>query len=158
MRLLIITTGFLLSIACLSIYAQGATDSLYEKPFHYSDSTVTVGEFHFLDISWELDSPFSHSATFSMDSLTAFLTLHDSLSIEIDSYTDCMGSAEYNQSLSDARSQRIKDYLIWRGIKPKRVTVKGFGESMPLIPCECDNCTPGERQKNRRTLIVITGT
>ena len=73
------------------------------------------------------------------------------LKIEIDGYTDNIGSEEYNLKLSLKRAQAVKDLLVNKyGIDPKRIIVKGFGEKYPLLP----NTTPTNRALNRRVEII----
>lgn len=73
------------------------------------------------------------------------------LKIEIDGYTDNIGSKEYNLKLSLKRAQAVKDILVKKyGINPKRIVVKGFGEKYPLLP----NTTPTNRALNRRVEII----
>jgi len=73
------------------------------------------------------------------------------LKIEIDGYTDNIGSEEYNLKLSLKRAQVVKDFLVNKyGIDSKRIVVKGFGEKYPLLP----NTTPTNRALNRRVEII----
>jgi len=73
------------------------------------------------------------------------------LKIEIDGYTDNIGSKEYNLKLSLKRAQAVKDILVKKyGINPKRIVVKEFGEKYPLLP----NTTPTNRALNRRVEII----
>jgi len=73
------------------------------------------------------------------------------LKIEIDGYTDNIGSEEYNLKLSLKRAQRVKGILVNKyGIDPKRIVVKGFGEKYPLLP----NTTSTNRALNRRVEII----
>ena len=51
------------------------------------------------------------------------------LEIEVSSYTDCRGSATYNQSLSQRRAQAIIDYIQERIDNPARIYGKGYGEA-----------------------------
>ena len=46
---------------------------------------------------------------------------------EIQGYTDNVGSAMYNQELSEKRAFSVKNYLIKNGISSDRLTTKGFG-------------------------------
>ncbi|OGU48576.1 MAG: hypothetical protein A2080_06950 [Ignavibacteria bacterium GWC2_36_12] len=66
--------------------------------------------------------------------------------VEIQGHTDNIGSEQYNMKLSEERAQTVRDYLVAKGIDPSRLTVKGYGESMPVA----DNSTPEGRSLNRR--------
>ena len=73
------------------------------------------------------------------------------LKIEIDGYTDNIGSEKYNLKLSLKRAQAVKNILVNKyGIDPKRIVVKGFGEKYPLLP----NTTSTNRALNRRVEII----
>ncbi len=66
--------------------------------------------------------------------------------VEIQGHTDNIGSDQYNLKLSERRAQTVRDYLVSKGIDPSRLTVKGYGETMPVA----DNSTPEGRSLNRR--------
>jgi len=73
------------------------------------------------------------------------------LKIEIDGYTDNIGSDEYNKKLSLKRAQAVKNILVKKyGINPNRITIKGYGKKYPLVP----NTTSTNRALNRRVEIV----
>jgi outer membrane protein OmpA-like peptidoglycan-associated protein len=60
--------------------------------------------------------------------------------IIIAGHTDGIGSAEYNQRLSERRAQSVRQYLIAQhGIDPHRLTAKGYGKSMLLLPSDPGN-------------------
>lgn len=71
--------------------------------------------------------------------------------IEVQGHTDNKGSAEYNQKLSESRAKAIADYLISKGINPRRIEYKGFGKSKPVD----SNDTEAGRANNRRVEIKI---
>ncbi len=75
-----------------------------------------------------------------------FLNQKPDLKVEIQGHTDNVGTDSYNQKLSEGRAASVRDYLISKGINPSRLTIKGFGESVPLV----DNGTPEGRAFNRR--------
>jgi outer membrane protein OmpA-like peptidoglycan-associated protein len=79
--------------------------------------------------------------------------------IELSSHTDARGSDEYNLKLSQQRAKRAVDYMISKGIDPKRLVDKGYGESRPIVanehPDGSDN--PEGRALNRRTEFEIIG-
>jgi outer membrane protein OmpA-like peptidoglycan-associated protein len=86
-----------------------------------------------------------------LDRLHKLLTELPGLVIEIGGHTDSDGSEEYNQKLSEARAKSVVNYLIEKGIKPERLSSKGYGESVPVDT----NSTPEGKQNNRRTEFKI---
>ncbi|BFT61652.1 OmpA family protein [Pseudomonas moorei] len=67
-------------------------------------------------------------------------------------HTDSVGSATYNQKLSDKRAHSVVEYLIQQGVpRSNFVSVSGAGESQPVA----DNKTADGRAQNRRTEIKI---
>jgi outer membrane protein OmpA-like peptidoglycan-associated protein len=55
--------------------------------------------------------------------------------------------------LSSKRADAVEKYLVSNGIEASKISKKGFGESMPVVP----NDTDFNRAKNRRAeLIPIT--
>jgi len=63
-----------------------------------------------------------------VDKVVEVMQKNPSLEIEVSSYTDCRGSATYNLSLSQRRTQAIIDYVQARIEKPERIYGKGYGE------------------------------
>ena len=74
--------------------------------------------------------------------------------ITVEGHTDNVGSAEYNQTLSERRAYSVKDYLTSQGVPSSRVTATGYGETRP----KAGNNTPEGRQLNRRVEIHIRAT
>ena len=66
-------------------------------------------------------------------------------------HTDNTGTETYNDALSLRRAKAVESYLTGeRGIPPKRLVIKGYGESAPIAP----NDTAEGRAKNRRVEIL----
>ena len=86
-----------------------------------------------------------------LDRLIKLLTDNPTLKIELGSHTDSKGSDEYNQKLSQSRSQSVVNYLIGKGISTDRLVAKGYGETVPVAT----NDTEVGRQENRRTDFKI---
>ncbi|MFN8115683.1 MAG: OmpA family protein [Bacteroidia bacterium] len=86
-----------------------------------------------------------------LDRLIKLLTENPTLKIELGSHTDSKGSDEYNQKLSQSRSQSVVTYLIGKGIATDRLVAKGYGETVPVAT----NDTEAGRQENRRTEFKI---
>ena len=75
------------------------------------------------------------------------------LKIEISGHTDNIGSAKYNQGLSERRAKAVVDYLIKNGIAAERLEFKGYGFDQPIAK----NDTEEGRQQNRRTEFKVIG-
>ncbi len=67
----------------------------------------------------------------ALDSMVMLLKDHPNIVIEMASHTDRVGSAKYNQGLSQRRAQSVVDYLIENGIPRERLKPTGYGESRP---------------------------
>jgi len=72
-------------------------------------------------------------------------------SITVYGYTDSVGSASYNDKLSQDRADAVRSYLVSQGIDASRISAKGMGEKNPIA----DNSTPEGRANNRRVEIVV---
>ena len=86
------------------------------------------------------------------------LTKYPNVKIEIRAHSDCRGGAEYNMKLSQRRANYIKSYMIDNGIEANRLVAKGFGETKPIIACDCevkDACPENVLLMNRRSEFVI---
>ena len=66
-------------------------------------------------------------------------------------YTDNIGTEEVNLKISAARAKAFTDYLIKKGISPKRLRSEGKGESEPLN----ENRSKEERSLNRRVKFLL---
>jgi outer membrane protein OmpA-like peptidoglycan-associated protein len=85
--------------------------------------------------------------------LAGIVSGHPGLKLEVEGYTDSVGGDDYNQQLSEQRSQSVRGYLTQAGMPVSSVTAKGFGKSQPVAT----NDTADGRQQNRRVEIVISG-
>ena len=77
---------------------------------------------------------------------TQVLLSNPELNVEIQGYTDGVGSDSYNQKLSQKRAEVVKEYLVARGIDASRLTAVGYGKENPIG----DNKTAEGRSLNRR--------
>lgn len=67
----------------------------------------------------------------ALDELATMLRDNPTVTLEMRSHTDRIGSDEYNMALSERRAKSVVDYLTAIGIEPDRLTWKGFGKSDP---------------------------
>lgn len=86
-----------------------------------------------------------------LEKIVRFLTENPQISIEIGGHTDNTGNLPYNQQLSEKRAQSVYNYIVSKGINPKRLSAKGFGASKPVA----SNETESGRQLNRRIEFTI---
>jgi len=66
-------------------------------------------------------------------------------------YTDDVGTAQYNQKLSERRAEAVRDYLVQSGVDPNIMDTKGYGKNDPLEQGDSAQA----RAKNRRVEIGI---
>jgi outer membrane protein OmpA-like peptidoglycan-associated protein len=89
-----------------------------------------------------------------LDAIAKVITEHTEIpAIFIEGHTDSDGSDEYNRDLSDRRAKSVMRYLIETGgVADKRLSAKGFGESVPVAT----NATEEGKAENRRVEFKIT--
>ncbi len=85
--------------------------------------------------------------------VSGILLTHPDMHLQVEGYTDNVGSDEFNQKLSEQRADSVRDYLISQGISADSITSKGFGKTNPIA----SNDTAKGRQQNRRVEIVVSG-
>lgn len=79
------------------------------------------------------------------------------MKIDIRAHTDSRGSDKYNQKLSDKRAKSTVGWLVKHGIKPDRLSAKGYGESQLINHCKDGvQCSEDEHTQNRRSEFIIT--
>jgi outer membrane protein OmpA-like peptidoglycan-associated protein len=86
-----------------------------------------------------------------LDQLAQFLNEHPERRVQIDGFTDSVGTDSYNLDLSQRRADAVRSALLSRGIDSSRIGSQGYGKSFPVA----DNTDSGGRQLNRRVEVVI---
>lgn len=71
-----------------------------------------------------------------LDQMVKIVLSHSDLRIKIIGHTDSNGTDEYNIDLSQRRADKVKAYLISRGLKPDRVVIEFRGERDPFTSNE----------------------
>lgn len=67
----------------------------------------------------------------ALDTLITLLQANPTITIELMAHTDHVGSEQFNFELSQRRAQSVVNYLIEKGINPRRLVAKGYGETWP---------------------------
>jgi outer membrane protein OmpA-like peptidoglycan-associated protein len=93
----------------------------------------------------------SHRAYDAVAAIADDVRHHPHWLIEVNGYTDTVGTHDYNVSLSRARAQSAADALIHNGIEPGRIIVHGFGETHLAVPTGNDVA----EGRNRRVVIRL---
>ena len=87
----------------------------------------------------------------TLDQLATFLKQNPERTVQIEGYTDAIGSDQLNLVLSERRAIAVKNALIDRGIELNRLSARGLGETSPVA----SNNTSAGRQLNRRVEILF---
>ena len=71
--------------------------------------------------------------------------------VELQGFTDGVGTEKYNFGLSERRAQAVLRYLVSKNIPLYRISIVGLGKTNPVA----DNKTMGGREQNRRVEIRL---
>jgi OOP family OmpA-OmpF porin len=87
--------------------------------------------------------------------------LKDVRYIIVNGHADRLGSADYNQKLSEKRADAVRAYLVSKGVDQSKVETLGFGKTLPVKACPDQK----DRQQlieclspNRRVVVEVQGT
>ena len=87
----------------------------------------------------------------TMDKVGEVLVRYGKTTLTIAGHTDNVGSAPYNQKLSERRALSVARYLEARKVSALRLSTVGKGESVPVE----SNASEAGRQANRRVEIYV---
>ena len=86
--------------------------------------------------------------------IAGILMTSQDYTISVNGHTDDVGTAAYNQDLSQRRAQAVRDYLVKSGLPEAILSVEGHGKALPLVRGTSD----AARAKNRRVELGIVNT
>lgn len=89
----------------------------------------------------------------SLAKVAGILQAYPGLKLQVEGYTDSVGSDDYNQKLSENRADAVRNFLITQGVPQDNITSTGYGKANPVA----DNTTAAGRAKNRRVQLVVSG-
>lgn len=105
-----------------------------------------------LDFNFKFNSAEVNDKTaLYLNDLAQALQDNPELRLKLVGHTDNVGSDAFNMKLSHMRAQKVKDYLVTRGVEGSRISVDGKGMREPLK----DNSTQEGRALNRRVELTI---
>ncbi|MGA2418588.1 MAG: OmpA family protein [Candidatus Acidiferrum sp.] len=85
--------------------------------------------------------------------ISGIVLAHPGLQLQVEGYTDSVGTDDFNQELSEQRAGAVRDYLVSQGVSPDAIVAQGYGKSEPVA----SNDTAVGRQLNRRVELVVSG-
>lgn len=89
----------------------------------------------------------------SLAKVAGILQAYPGLKVQVEGYTDSVGSDDFNQKLSENRASTVKGFLTSQGVSHDNITSQGFGKADPVA----DNTTASGRAQNRRVNMVVSG-
>lgn len=83
--------------------------------------------------------------------------------IKVIGHADRLGSAAYNQKLSEARAKTVAAYLKTKGVNGAKVVTEGKGKTAPVTGNKCDKIKPKAKlvaclAPDRRVEVEVSGT
>src|SRR5207249_8799126 len=85
--------------------------------------------------------------------ISGIILAYPDLKLQIEGYTDIIGSDEFNQKLSEKRAASVRDYLIDANVPLDNISARGLGKANPIA----DNKTSAGRKLNRRVEMIVSG-
>ncbi len=96
---------------------------------------------------WRLDD----RAETSLLDVVRQLNDNPGLSVNVEGYTDDVGTADYNLELSRRRAESVRRFIVEKGIDLHRIQTIGLGQARPAAA----NATKQGRDQNRRVAIRL---
>jgi OmpA-OmpF porin, OOP family len=84
-----------------------------------------------------------------LDAAADVMAKNPNYTLRIVGHADDIGSAQFNQRLSERRAEACFDYLLNKGVAANRMSFVGYGEEVPAAT----NRTPAGRRLNRRVEV-----
>jgi outer membrane protein OmpA-like peptidoglycan-associated protein len=85
--------------------------------------------------------------------VSGILLAYPNLKLQVEGYTDNIGSDEYNQKLSQERADAVREFLVSQSVPDGNISAAGYGKSDPVA----DNSSNSGRAQNRRVEMVVSG-
>ncbi|MFN5334812.1 MAG: OmpA family protein [Bacteroidota bacterium] len=130
---------------------QSAKNNIYQKDIPLipieAGSKIILENIFFNTGSAELQP----TSTIELEKVIQLLRENQTLRIEIIGHTDNVGKDADNLTLSNNRAKAVVDFLIGKGVAPRRLSAKGLGATQPVAT----NDTEEGRAQNRRTELKV---
>jgi len=104
------------------------------------------------DVLFEIGkSDLAPGAARNLDKIAQFMDTYPERRAVVEGHTDSMGEEDFNMDLSRNRAFAVRQALAARGISTSRISIEGFGESVPVS----SNDSAAGRKENRRVEIIF---
>lgn len=94
---------------------------------------------------------FTDNADRFLDRITNLLKQYPRRNAVIEVHTDNTGGERFNLKMSQKRAEQLRAALVQRGISPRRIIAKGYGEAQPIAT----NHSEVGRLQNRRIEVTV---
>lgn len=105
-------------------------------------------------LSLQLDD----GAKAALDALMTTPAMQAGGAVALRGHSDSLGTDGDNRVASRRRAERVRDYLVEKGVAAERITLVALGETRPIAPNakEDGSDDPEGRAKNRRVEVRVT--
>lgn len=105
-------------------------------------------------LSLQLDD----GAKTALDALMTTPAMQAGGTVALRGHSDSLGTDGDNRVASRRRAERVRDYLVEKGVAAERITLVALGETRPIAPNakEDGSDDPEGRAKNRRVEVRVT--
>lgn len=123
----------------------------------YTDPIILTGEG--FNIYFDRNSSYTNLKSITeLEQLISEMKANSDIKVNLYAFTSSRDTEHYNLWLSKRRGNRIKEFMISRGISSSRISVEAYGENKLVNDCEDGvSCPEEEHAKNRRVEVIITG-
>ena len=155
----ITSAGFLTAGRDLDVEPKQDHDVAIDLKVRPEEAIVSVGETRILmdgrlQFSKEEDA-LEDSARAKLDQVVSALLEHPEFTrVRVEGHWDDSGAADKRIEITQKRAKAVMDYLVSRGISPKRLEARGFGSEVQLVP----NSSARNRAINQRIEFAIIST
>ncbi|MDQ5768269.1 OmpA family protein [Thiothrix subterranea] len=118
----------------------------YTPPKRYPIEKIDLSAIQFKYSRAELNN----NAVAALEQVLVELRQQPAMIIEVSAHTDHEGTALGNLTVSQARAEVIRNYLLSQGIEAKQVRAKGYGSTRPIV-----EQSTAESTRNRRIDITV---
>ena len=138
--------------AVAAIGSISASQSQEDEPENDSFDQLEIGESMVLEsILFYRNSTRLYEKSFEQINQVAAYLKKNNHSIEISGHTESRGGKKANLRLSQRRAEKVKELLVNKGIRKKRIVAKGYGGQYPIA----SNDREETRRLNRRVELKV---